>query len=198
MSLSNSEEEDKRIYRVVVNDEEQYSIWPEYKENPLGWRDAGKLGPKAECLAYISEVWTDMRPLSLRKRMEELARNPPAPAPSTPQPQEHESLVNRLCAGDHPVVLSHRPEPSVKLFKEAVDNGYLRLKFIDTKPGTELGVNLDLSACDLGAANFEEGTGSALIVGNLSLDYRKVRCVANIDLAMLAGQGHLEAIEDVS
>jgi MbtH protein len=68
------EEEDKTIYKVVLNHEEQYSIWPAYRENPPGWRDAGKSGPKAECLAYIKEVWTDMRPLSLRKRMEELAQ----------------------------------------------------------------------------------------------------------------------------
>ena len=55
------------IYKVVVNHEEQYSIWPADRENPLGWRDVGKSGPKAECLAYIEEVWTDMRPLSLRQ-----------------------------------------------------------------------------------------------------------------------------------
>lgn len=67
------EEEDKTMYRVVVNHEEQYSIWPADQDNPLGWNDAGKSGLKPECLAYIQEVWTDMRPLSLRKRMEELA-----------------------------------------------------------------------------------------------------------------------------
>jgi MbtH protein len=62
------EREGTTIYKVVVNHEEQYSIWPLEKENPLGWRDAGKNGPKAECLAYIKEVWTDMRPLSLRQQ----------------------------------------------------------------------------------------------------------------------------------
>ena len=62
--------EDTTIYKVVVNDEEQYSIWPVERENALGWRDAGKSGLKAECLEYIKEVWTDMRPLSLRKKME--------------------------------------------------------------------------------------------------------------------------------
>jgi len=62
-------EEDTTIYKVVINHEEQYSIWPADRENPLGWRDAGKAGPKAECLAYVDEVWTDMRPLSLRKQM---------------------------------------------------------------------------------------------------------------------------------
>ena len=64
--------EDNTIYRVIMNDEEQYSIWPAEREIPLGWRDAGKTGTKAECLAYIEEVWTDMRPLSLRKKMQEM------------------------------------------------------------------------------------------------------------------------------
>jgi len=56
-------------YKVVVNHEEQYSIWPAHRENPLGWKDAGKNGSETECLAYIKEVWTDLRPLSLRKKM---------------------------------------------------------------------------------------------------------------------------------
>ncbi len=68
------EQEDKTIYKVVINHEEQYSIWPADRENALGWQDAGKEGLKDECLAYIEEVWTDMRPLSLRKKMEEAER----------------------------------------------------------------------------------------------------------------------------
>lgn len=68
------EQEDVTVYKVVVNHEEQYSIWPIHRENPLGWRDGGKTGLKQECLAYIKEVWTDMRPLSLRKHMEEQAK----------------------------------------------------------------------------------------------------------------------------
>jgi MbtH protein len=65
------EERDDLTYKVVVNHEEQYSIWPADRENPLGWRDVGRTGTKGECLAYIKEVWTDMRPLSLRKAMAE-------------------------------------------------------------------------------------------------------------------------------
>ena len=61
--------EDTTTYKVVLNDEEQYSIWPADRANPLGWRDGGKTGTKAECLAFIKEVWTDMRPLSLRRAM---------------------------------------------------------------------------------------------------------------------------------
>jgi MbtH protein len=69
--VKTEEETDTTVYKVVLNHEEQYSIWPADRENPPGWRDAGKSGPKAECLGYIKEVWTDMRPLSLRKRMDE-------------------------------------------------------------------------------------------------------------------------------
>jgi MbtH protein len=72
--MSESEAEDTQTYKVVVNHEEQYSIWPAERENPAGWRDAGKVGLKQECLAYIEEVWTDMRPLSLRQRMDEAGR----------------------------------------------------------------------------------------------------------------------------
>jgi MbtH protein len=71
--MHTDEREDTTIYKVVINHEEQYSIWPAEKANPLGWNDVGKSGLKAECLAYIKEVWTDMRPLSLRKRMEQQA-----------------------------------------------------------------------------------------------------------------------------
>ena len=63
-------EENGGIYKVVVNIEEQYSIWLEHKEIPAGWTDAGKSGTKSECLDYINEVWTDMRPLTLRKKMD--------------------------------------------------------------------------------------------------------------------------------
>lgn len=67
--MPSSQEEETTLYKVVINHEEQYSIWPAGKENPLGWQDAGKSGSKAECLDYIKEVWTDMRPLSLRTHM---------------------------------------------------------------------------------------------------------------------------------
>lgn len=68
--MNNNTGEETRVYKVVVNHEEQYSIWPIERENPLGWRDVGYTGPKAECLAYIENIWTDMRPLSLRRKME--------------------------------------------------------------------------------------------------------------------------------
>ena len=189
----NNEDEDKTIYKVVVNHEEQYSIWPEYRDNPLGWNDAGKTGTKAECLAYIKEVWTDMRPLSLRTKMEEMAKNPPPPPPADPTPRGP-SLVDRLSTGDHRIVVSQRPEPTVKALKEAIDNGYVRVKFTETKGGTELGFKFDKDASDLSNGNFEDGRGNVRLVGGLTLDYTKVRVIANIDLSTLEGQGHLEKV----
>ena len=73
------EDDDSVTYKVVINHEEQYSIWPADKDNPLGWTSVGKSGKRQECLDYIEQVWTDMRPLSLRKQMEEAAKQPPAP-----------------------------------------------------------------------------------------------------------------------
>lgn len=63
--------EDETRYRVVRNHEEQYSIWPAERVNAPGWQDAGPTGTREECLAYIERVWTDMRPLSLRRRMDQ-------------------------------------------------------------------------------------------------------------------------------
>ncbi len=68
--MAESEKEESVIYKVVINHEEQYSIWPVDKENALGWKDAGQEGTKSDCLNYIKQVWSDMRPLSLRKKME--------------------------------------------------------------------------------------------------------------------------------
>lgn len=80
MATDTTGQDDATVYKVVVNHEEQYSIWPDYKEIPLGWRHAGTTGNKVQCLAYIKEVWTDMRPLSLRKKMEELAQKGQQPS----------------------------------------------------------------------------------------------------------------------
>lgn len=63
--------DENTVFLVVLNHEEQYSIWPEYRPIPDGWRADGTRGTKQACLDHIDRVWTDMRPLSLRKHMEE-------------------------------------------------------------------------------------------------------------------------------
>ena len=69
--MSNENAQYEQIFEVVLNHEEQYSIWPAEKDLPAGWTKAGKQGPKDVCLAYVDEVWTDMRPLSLRRQMDQ-------------------------------------------------------------------------------------------------------------------------------
>jgi MbtH protein len=68
--MHSDEAEDTTIYKVVVNDEEQYSLWLAGRENARGWRDEGMTGTRAVCLAHIDEIWVDMRPLSLRRSMQ--------------------------------------------------------------------------------------------------------------------------------
>jgi MbtH protein len=71
--MATDDKDDSTIYLVLVNEEEQYSFWPKGNPIPNGWKQV-KEGTKAECGAYVNEVWTDMRPLSLRKHMEEFAK----------------------------------------------------------------------------------------------------------------------------
>jgi len=202
-TMPGDDQEDTTIYKVVVNHEEQYSIWPAERENPLGWRDVGKSGRKQTCLDYIQEVWVDMRPLSLRQQMEEAARRP-APAPASVPPRHArpaansrtgDDLVDRLSAGEHPVEVRLRPEKTVPHLKENIDRGYVHITFTNTRGGTELGVRLDPERSNLSQANFENHTGTVRLVGGLTLNYVKVRCVADIDLTTLTGHGHLEPVE---
>jgi uncharacterized protein YbdZ (MbtH family) len=199
------EQEDTTTYKVVMNHEEQYSLWPADQNVPLGWREVGRSGPKAECLAYIQEVWTDMRPLSLRKQMQEAAnhREQPCPPPSlenapatdasgkTPR----DDLVQRLCTGLHAVEVILRPENSAQALKACIDSGYVHIKFVNTSGGTELGVRLEPNALDLGAVDFAHQSGHVHLVGGLTLNYVPVRCIADIDLATFTGQGYLQPVE---
>lgn len=195
MSLYDTDREDTTIYQVVVNHEEQYSIWPEYRELPLGWRAVGKSGLKPDCLAYIKEVWTDLRPLSLRQRME--TETPPRIQESSPlndglaTMMKEPDLVTRLSTGRHPVESSLRPERTARALKDRIDLGHVHIKFTETRGGTELGIKLDRNAIDLSRSDFENQTGTVHLEGELTLDAVKVRCIADIDLQTLNGQGYL-------
>jgi uncharacterized protein YbdZ (MbtH family) len=186
------DEEDSGVYKVVVNHEEQYSIWPVDRENPAGWSNAGKEGPKAECLAHIETVWTDMRPLSLRKRMEELARNPPPPEDPSPDPEDDvPPLVDRLSTGRHPVEIKIRPEATVSALKDCLNRNYVHIKFTNTRGGTELGVRLDKQASVIPENALDAAAGIIHLEGTLTLDYVPVRCIADVDLTTFKGEGQL-------
>jgi uncharacterized protein YbdZ (MbtH family) len=196
--MQRDEQEDTTIYKVVVNHEEQYSIWPAERDHPPGWREAGRSGRKAECLHYIETVWADMRPLSLRKHMEAMVRSPVSPLlvePSSRTPSPTNDLIDRLCTGDHPVAASLRPDRTVQRLKEHIEHGFVHITFTGTQGGTELGVRLDPEQSDCSQADFVHHTGTVRLVGRLTLNYVTVRCVAHIDLTTLTGQGHLEPVE---
>lgn len=78
----------EEIFRVVINAERQYSIWPDWKKNAPGWEDEGTKGPKQECLDHIEKVWTDMRPLSLQKFMAPFEKEPRKPIVLPPMPTD--------------------------------------------------------------------------------------------------------------
>jgi uncharacterized protein YbdZ (MbtH family) len=184
-------------YTVVINHEQQYSIWPEERDTPPGWTAAGKSGSKQECLDYIQDVWTDMRPLSLREKMEEWAKNPPPPRPySDPRP-EGRSLVDRLSEGEHPVEIRLRPDNTPAAVKRCIDRGYIHVRFSETKGGTELGLRLNADQSDWRGSDFDAGTGKIHLVGDLTLDMVKVQCIADIDLSTLQGRGRLQPVGDV-
>lgn len=190
------------IYNVVVNHEEQYSIWPAHRENPRGWKNVGESGTKHECLEYIKNVWVDMRPLSLRKKMEQMQKDTSKINDKTVRKDEkkkkkdrRDNLLAFLTIGEHPVEASLRPEKTVMLFKEAVGRGYVHVRFTDTRGGTELGIKLDMEACEFGLADFDQESGFVHLEGDLRLNYVRVRCVADMDLRVLAGTGHLICLD---
>jgi len=104
-------------------------------------------------------------------------------------------LVQRLSKGEHSIEASLRPEKTATALKENIDRGYVHIKFISTSGGTDLGVRLDPEASNFQSADFEHQTGRVHLVGNLTLNYVKVRCIADIELATLEGKGHLEPVE---
>lgn len=79
-------ENEEAVFKVLINHEEQYSLWPADLPVPGGWKETGQQGPKAECDDYVNRVWTDMRPKSLRELMDGKADDAPAADPEAPSP----------------------------------------------------------------------------------------------------------------
>lgn len=104
-----------------------------------------------------------------------------------------DELVQRLAEKDHPVTL--RRADSADELKQSIDRGYVLITFTDTRGRTELGIRLDDTLTDLSGADFNQAKGTAHLVGNLTLNYVEVRCVADIDLATLKGRGRLEVLQ---
>jgi len=186
MTWKDRETEDTTTYKVIVNGEEQYAIWPEFKEIPTGWNYGNKSGAKADCLAYIKEVWVDMRPLSVRQQMAH-----PVPPVAEINEAEQPTLVDRLCEGMHTVQITLRPEMTVQRFKESLKRDHMPVKFTETNGGSEFGIKLDKAACDLSNVDLDNGWGTAHLEGQMSVDFVRVKCVVDIDLPSFEGSGRL-------
>jgi hypothetical protein len=102
-------------------------------------------------------------------------------------------LVKRLSDGKHEVVIGHRGEPYAEL-KQRIEDGYIHVKFTQTKGGTELGINVDIDNTNINKLDFNNPSGILHIEGTTNLNYNKVRCIADIDLESRKGEGHLEIL----
>jgi uncharacterized protein YbdZ (MbtH family) len=191
--MTDTNYEDSIPFLVVKNHEEQYSIWPVGREIPLGWIDCGFNGDKQSCLKHIESVWTDMRPLSLRKQMDSLATTA-VTEPTAESVPSGPSLVERLCSTTHKVRVVVRPENSDTAFKDALDRGFVQIEFTETQGGTVLGFPVDTEQSDFSQMSGNKQNGQIVIVGLLTLNFQKVRCVATINLKDLTGEGKLELI----
>ena len=149
--MHDTEQDPFDVYLAVINHEEQYSIWPADLTMPKGWREAGKRGSKQECLDYIEVVWTDMRPLSLRKKME---TPPPVGISKVEDMGKEISLVDRLCAGPQQISARLHPKCTPEALKDRIEMGYIHILFSETKGGTELGIRLVPEKCNLENARF--------------------------------------------
>jgi hypothetical protein len=109
-----------------------------------------------------------------------------------------DSLVQRLSSGSHAVEASLRPERTLDEFEAAIDRKNVHVIFTETEGGTELGFPLDEETSDFSEADFESGTGTAHLEGELELNFVPVRVVADIDLSTLEGTGHLEVIDETA
>ncbi len=104
-------------------------------------------------------------------------------------------LVKRLSEGKHEVVIGHRDEPYEEI-KERIEDGYIHIKFTQTRGGTELGINVDLESTNLKDLDFTKGEGLLHIEGATNLNYNAVRLIADIDLASRKGEGYLEVVSE--
>jgi uncharacterized protein YbdZ (MbtH family) len=181
--MNQDEQEDRTIYKVVLNHEEQYSIWPAERENPAGWRDDGKIGLKQECLAYIDEVWTDMRPLSLRQQMAEDARR-------------INETVYPFTQEPHPVTIDWSPEATVADIKDGIEHGFIPIAFVEAPDLPGVGIMIDHEATDLSGANWATAQGSIRLEGQGTIyAVGKVRVVADINLSTRTGRGQISILE---
>jgi MbtH protein len=179
-----SSEDTGEVFYVVVNHEEQYSIWPS-PEPPAGWSVVGAPGSRDACLERIETLWTDMRPRSLRELM--AAAPEPEPEPSA-EPEPGPDLVTRLCR-DQEVELELFGPASNELLRERLEQGVIHLRFPATRGETLLAIELDPATREL-AAKLDE-LDELELCGSLQLDFVDLECRARVEPSSGRGRAAL-------
>jgi uncharacterized protein YbdZ (MbtH family) len=180
-------------YIVVVNHEEQFSIWRDDKNKriPAGWRDVGVRGTKEECLAQIEKLWTDMRPLSVRRALESYVA--PQVVELTGDEAEtaakKDGLVERL-ETEQPITFVGHPSASTTELDAQLERGRVFIRFEMT--GTELGIKLDPRCLGPARKSIANKSGKIHLVGDLTLNFNRVRFRGELDVTELRGTGRLE------
>ena len=165
---------------VVVNHEEQYSIWPTYKSIPKGWKSVGVEGSKEQCLKHIEKVWTDMRPLSLRKKIEGRKN---ISLKSSSSIEKGASLLASLAEGCCEASLSNTPELDNSL-EHLKKTGYAHISFSLESGKTNLFFKVDEENSELSGEKIH-------LEGEIILDFCPVRCIVDLDRDSLLGKGRL-------
>jgi uncharacterized protein YbdZ (MbtH family) len=171
-------------FRVVINHEGQYSLWPTYRERPRGWEDAGCRGTRDQCLDFIEREWRDMRPRSLIAQLESVVDGAQPADEACVMPP----LVERLQRTQR-VELARLH--TIAELAEQIERGFVFVRFVETQGGTELGFELDRAASDLSGVDWEARRGQLKLSGTLTLDFEPVRVCARINLASADGEGEL-------
>lgn len=187
-------------YKVVGNDEEQYSIWPARQIIPTGWHDTGAEGSKDDCLVYIREMWTEMVPLSLRQKMDvascrlleakvETAIREVAFLFQPPSPLE------RFSRTDLPVEVMPGAEKTIQALLARIHEGYMEVRFVGTQDEMELRLLLDPEAVQIQAADSGNQRGVVHLEGNIIPDYQNAWCIMDISLETFSGLGRLHLMK---
>ena len=190
MSTNPFDDEDGRFY-VLVNDEDQHSLWPTFSEVPAGWRVVFGEDSRKACLEYVEANWTDMRPKSLRERLAAGLGT----VETAPEEDEGDPLVQRLSAGSHPVVVAgvgdRGDAEAIERFRQRMERGHVNVLFTGTRGGTELSLRFDPQSVDRSRCDFARRSGNLALAAELNLDGVDVRCEVDLSLAELAGTGRL-------
>ena len=205
-------------YEVVVNLEEQYSIWPVWRTPPDGWRRVGVSGSEEACLQHIESVWTDMRPLSLRRALEGSgataaavrarragtpggARDVRGGGESQDPMRATDDLPSRLARDSHALELCLGRVPNLEELVAQVKAGTVHVEFTETAGGTTLTLTLDAEDAAALTESVEQLVGGETDDGRLSiagdglLDNTAVRCRAVVDAKTFRGRGSIAILQ---